>query len=217
MRAWVLPLVVAVLWSGAPPARAQAQTETRLRDALRQTSARLRQVEADLAQQQLATAAAQRERDAAQRPAPAAAAPAEHGVRLAALQRELEQQRQTLAAERAQHAQTRAAQQQALAQQQHQQQQALAAERTQLRERMSRCSAEGDALYASAQELAVLYRDPAFVRFVRGRGRELFGMGRVARENQVHTLQSTIDARHAQLRTCLDGGALAPAPTTAAP
>ncbi|MEA9565882.1 hypothetical protein [Xanthomonas sp. WHRI 8932A] len=217
MRAWLLLLVGTVLWVGALPAWAQAQTETRLRDALRQTSARLRQVEADLAQQQLATAAAQRERDAAQRPTPAAAAPAENGVRLAALQRELEQQRQALAAERAQRAQTSAAQQQALAQQQHQQQQALLAERTQTRERLSRCNAEGDAFYASAQELAVLYRDPAFVRFVRGRGRELFGMSRVARENRVHALQSTIDARHAQLRTCLDGGALPTAPTTAAP
>ncbi|WP_115553826.1 hypothetical protein [Xanthomonas arboricola] len=216
MRAWLLLLVGTVLWVGALPAWAQAQTETRLRDALRQTSARLRQVEADLAQQQLATAAAQRERDAAQRPTPAAA-PAENGVRLAALQRELEQQRQALAAERAQRAQTSAAQQQALTQQQHQQQQALLAERTQTRERLSRCNAEGDALYASAQELAVLYRDPAFVRFVRGRGRELFGMARVAHENRVHALQSTIDARHAQLRSCLDGGALQTAPTTAAP
>ncbi|MEA5123834.1 hypothetical protein [Xanthomonas floridensis] len=217
MRACRPLLAIGALWFAALPALAQNANEARLRDALRQTSARLRQAEADLAQQQLATAAAQRERDAARQAAPAAPAAPVHddGARIAALQRELEQQRQTLAAERARHAQQASAQQTALAQQQHQQQQAMAAERTQLHERLSRCSGDSDALYASGRELAGLYRDPAFVRFVRGRGRELFGMARVTRENRVHLLESQLQAQHTRLRGCLDGNA-PPVPQSAA-
>ncbi|WP_372393832.1 hypothetical protein ACCQ05_10850 [Xanthomonas sp. NCPPB 3582] len=214
MRACRPLLAIGVLWLAALPALAQNANEARLRDALRQTSARLRQAEADLAQQQLATAAAQRERDAARQATPAAPV-RDDGARIAALQRELEQQRQALAAERARHAQQASAQQTALAQQQHQQQQAMAAERTQLHERLSRCSGDSDALYASGRELAGLYRDPAFVRFVRGRGRELFGMARVTRENRAHRLESQLDTQYAQLRDCLDGNAL-PAPQSAA-
>ncbi|KAB7771792.1 hypothetical protein [Xanthomonas maliensis] len=213
------PVLSALVLVGCVPwiATAQTTTEERLRDALRQTSAQLRQVQAELAQQQLATAAAQREHEA-QPPAPPAASAPSDAARTAALQREVAQLRQALEQERTQHARALATQQQTAAQQQQQQQQqALADARSQTQARVSRCNSAGDALYASGRSLAGLYRDPAFVRFVRHRGHELFGMTRVAEENRVHALEDTLADQHARLRTCLDGRDAPPPQSAAAP
>ncbi|MDY4339887.1 hypothetical protein [Xanthomonas sp. LF07-6] len=188
------------------PAQAQEGNEARLRDALRDTSARLRQAEAALVQQQLATAAAERERDALRAtPPPRSADPG----REAALQRQLQQLRQEHDAALSQQRSQQQAQQQA-AQRAAQDQQALAAQQAQLRQERAHardCAAASAALYASARELAALYRDPAFVRFVRSHGRELFGMARVTRENRVRQLEDRLAEQDAQAQACA-----APAP-----
>ncbi|KAB7776702.1 hypothetical protein [Xanthomonas sp. LMG 12460] len=201
--------VLSVLLAIAP-AQAQEGNEARLRDALRDTSARLRQAEAALVQQQLATAAAERERDALRAtPPPRSADPG----REAALQRQLQQLRQehdaALSQQRSQQRSQQQAQQQA-AQRAAQDQQALAAQQAQLRQERAHardCAAASAALYASARELAALYRDPAFVRFVRSHGRELFGMARVTRENRVRQLEDRLAEQDAQAQACA-----APAP-----
>ncbi|MCW0391545.1 hypothetical protein [Xanthomonas sacchari] len=197
--------VLSVLLAIAP-AQAQEGNEARLRDALRDTSARLRQAEAALVQQQLATAAAERERDALRAmPPPRSADPG----REAALQRQLQQLRQEHDAALSQQRSQQQAQQQA-AQRAAQDQQALAAQQAQLRQERARardCAAASAALYASARELAALYRDPAFVRFVRSHGRELFGMARVTRENRVRQLEDRLAEQDAQAQACA-----APAP-----
>ncbi|WP_279360750.1 hypothetical protein [Xanthomonas sacchari] len=197
--------VLSVLLAIAP-AQAQEGNEARLRDALRDTSARLRQAEAALVQQQLATAAAERERDALRAtPPPRSADPG----REAALQRQLQQLRQQHDAALSQQRSQQQARQQA-AQRAAQDQQALAAQQAQLRQERARardCAAASAALYASARELAALYRDPAFVRFVRSHGRELFGMARVTRENRVRQLEDRLAEQDAQAQACA-----APAP-----
>ncbi|WP_295909882.1 hypothetical protein [uncultured Xanthomonas sp.] len=197
--------VLSVLLAIAP-AQAQEGNEARLRDALRDTSARLRQAEAALVQQQLATAAAERERDALRAtPPPRSADPG----REAALQRQLQQLRQEHDAALSQQRSQQQAQQQA-AQRAAQDQQALAAQQAQLRQERAHardCAAASAALYASARELAALYRDPAFVRFVRSHGRELFGMARVTRENRVRQLEDRLAEQDAQAQACA-----APAP-----
>ncbi|MCW0458147.1 hypothetical protein [Xanthomonas sacchari] len=197
--------VLSVLLAIAP-AQAQEGNEARLRDALRDTSARLRQAEAALVQQQLATAAAERERDALRAPPPPRSA---DPGREAALQRQLQQLRQEHDVALSQQRSQQQAQQQA-AQRAAQDQQALAAQQAQLRQERARardCAAASAALYASARELAALYRDPAFVRFVRSHGRELFGMARVTRENRVRQLEDRLAEQDAQAQACA-----APAP-----
>jgi hypothetical protein len=198
-------VVLAAALLAAAPLHAQDSTETRLREALRETGTRLRKAEADLVQQQLATAAAERERDAlraAPTPAPRAAG-ADPG-REAALQRQLQQaQRErdaALAQQREQQqAQARTAQ---AAAQQAQTQATLQAELQRQRARMAQCASGSEALYATARELAALYRDPAFVRFVRSHGREMFGMARVTRENRVRALEDRLAEQHAQTQAC---------------
>lgn len=194
--------VLAAALLAVAPLHAQDSTETRLREALRDTGARLRQAEAALVQQQLATAAAERERDAL-RAAPAPRAAADPG-REAALQRQLEQARRerdaALAQQREQQqAQAKAAQ---AATQQAQSRAALDAELQRQRARIAQCAAGSDALYATARELAALYRDPAFVRFVRSHGREMFGMARVTRENRVRALEDRLAEQHARTQAC---------------
>ncbi|MBN6149809.1 hypothetical protein JR065_05620 [Xanthomonas sp. AmX2] len=196
--------------AAAMPLHAQDSTEARLRDALRDTSARLRQAEAALVQQQLATAAAERERDAL-RAAPAPRAAAADPAREAALQRQLEQARRERDEARAQQRQQQDAQRQAAqaAVQREQAQAALNAELQRNRTQMAQCAAGGEALYATARELAALYRDPAFVRFVRSHGRELFGMARVTRENRVRALEDRLAEQHAQNQACATATAAA--------
>lgn len=194
--------------AAAMPLHAQDSTEARLRDALRDTSARLRQAEAALVQQQLATAAAERERDAL-RATPAPRAAAADPAREAALQRQLEQARRERDEARAQQRQQQDAQRQAAqaAAQREQAQAALDAELQRSRAQMAQCAAGGEALYATARELAALYRDPAFVRFVRSHGRELFGMARVTRENRVRALEDRLAEQHAQNQACATAAA----------
>ncbi|PPT89183.1 hypothetical protein XthCFBP4691_13970 [Xanthomonas theicola] len=195
------------------PLHAQDSTETRLREALRETSARLRKAEADLVQQQLATAAAERERDAL-RAAPSPRATDADPGRAAALQRQIELlRRERDAALAQQHAQqqVQARTAQAAAQQE-QARAALDAELRQQRVRTAQCASGSQALYASARELAALYRDPAFVRFVRSHGRELFGMARVTRENRVRALEDRLAEHYAQTQAC--AGAIAATATT---
>jgi len=199
----------------AVPLHAQDSTETRLREALRETSTRLRKAEADLVQQQLATAAAERERDAL-RAAPAPRAASADPGRDAALQRQLQQaQRErdaALAQQREQQqAQARTAQ---AAARQAQTQATLEAELQRQRARMAQCVTGNEAVYATARELAALYRDPAFVRFVRSHGRELFGMARVTRENRVRALEDRLAEQHAQTQDCA-GATAATATATA--
>ncbi|WP_369942376.1 hypothetical protein [Xanthomonas medicagonis] len=195
-------LFAAALLAGAP-LHAQDSAQTRLRDALRDTSARLRKAEADLVQQQLATAAAERERDAL-RAAPAPPAASADSGRVAALQRQLEQARRERDAALAQQREQQQAQARATqtATQQAQARAALDAELQRQRARMAQCASGSEALYATARELAALYRDPAFVRFVRSHGRELFGMARVTRENRVRALEDRLAEQHAQAQAC---------------
>ncbi|MEB1529439.1 hypothetical protein [Xanthomonas sp. WHRI 7945] len=199
------------------PLHAQDSTETRLREALRDTGARLRQAEAALVQQQLATAAAERERDAL-RAAPAPRAASADPGREAALQRQLlqaQRERDAALAQRReqQQAQVNAAQ---AATQQAQARATLDAELQRQRARMAQCATGSDALYATARELAALYRDPAFVRFVRSHGRELFGMARVTRENRVRALEDRLAEQHAQTQACSTTAAVATTPQDAA-
>jgi hypothetical protein len=192
----------------AAPLHAQDSTETRLREALRETSTRLRKAEADLVQQQLATAAAERDAlRAAPTPAPRAAS-ADPG-REAALQRQLQQaqrERDAALAQQREQQQVQAKTAQAAAQQA-QTQATLDAELQRQRARMAQCASGSEALYATARELAALYRDPAFVRFVRSHGRELFGMARVTRENRVRALEDRLAEQHAQTQACAGASA----------
>ncbi|WP_242111814.1 hypothetical protein [Luteimonas aquatica] len=195
------PVVVALL--AAPflaPAQAQSNNEARLRDALRETAARLRTAEAALAEQQLATAAAQRERDALKaRPAPAA----ENG-REAALRGQVAQLGGALAQARAEEQKWREAEQRAseLARRQQSERAVLDDQLAKARAQSAQCAANTQAMYETGREIAALYRDPAFVEFVRGHGRELIGRDRVRNENRVRALEDRLAATYAQAQAC---------------
>ncbi len=196
-------------------AQAQTANETRLRDALRDTGARLRTAEAALAAQQAATASAERERDAlkAQAAKPAAR---DDGARLAALQRQIEQNAAASEEARASAGKWQAAQQQAaqLAQQKEDERIALAKQLDAARAQSARCATGTQALYDTGRELAGLYRDPAFIAFVRSRGLGPLGFNRVEKENQVRALEDKLDRQRDELAQCA-GDAGAPADTNA--
>ena len=158
--AWLL--CIALL--AASVVNAQDNTEARLREALRQTAAKLHETEADLAQQQLATAAAERERDALKQ-APPRAAKADVG-QAAALQRRLAQTAGQLAQAQADGQKSQAAQQASAqaAQKAEAARAALAEQLSQLRTRFERCGANDDAVYGTGLEIAAMYRDPEFVK-----------------------------------------------------
>jgi|GEM_PF-1463726 len=193
------------------PGGAQAQTanETRLRDALRDTGARLRTAEAALAAQQAATASAERERDAlkAQAAKPAAR---DDSARLAALQRQVEQNAAASEQARASAGKWQAAQQQAaqLAQQKEAERIALAKQLDAAQAQSARCASGTQALYATGRELAGLYRDPAFIAFVRARGFGPLGFNRVEKENQVRALEDKLDRQRDELAKCAGDAAV---------
>lgn len=181
----------------APAAQAQDDTETRLRQALRETGARLREAEAALAQQRLAAAALERERDALKAAAARPARPAIDPARLGELQRRLEHSR----SEAAQAQNARRQTEQRLRQAESERDR-LAAQLAQARERADRCAAGNRSLYETGRDLAALYRDPEFVAFVRKRGRELIGLDRVEQENRVRALEDRLAELHAQSQAC---------------
>lgn len=202
--------LLAALWFAASGAHAQSANETRLREALRETGARLRTTEAALAAQQAATAAAERERDALKSAPAKPAAPAD-GARLAALQRQLGEASAGSELARANALKWQSAQQQAaqLAQQKESERAALATQLAGAQERSARCAAGSEGLYQAGRELAQLYRDPKFIDFVRDRGFEPFGLDRVKQENRVRELQDKLDQQRDQAAQCavVDSGA----------
>lgn len=204
-----------LLCFAVPGAQAQTANETRLRDALRDTGARLRTAEAALAAQQAATASAERERDAlkAQAAKPAAR---DDGARLAALQRQIEQNTAASEQARASAGKWQAAQQQAaqLVQQKEAERIALAKQLDAALAQSARCATGTQALYDTGRELARLYRDPAFIAFVRSRGFGPLGFDRVEKENQVRALEDKLDRQRDELAQCA-GDAGAPADTNA--
>lgn len=209
-----------LLCFAVPGAQAQTANETRLRDALRDTGARLRTAEAALAAQQAATASAERERDAlkAQAAKPVAR---DDGARLAALQRQVEQNAAASEQARASAGKWQAAQQQAaqLAQHKEAERIALAKQLDAARAQSARCATGTQALYDTGRELAGLYRDPAFIAFVRSRGFGPLGFDRVEKENQVRALEDKLDRQRDELAQCAGDagarGAGAPADTNA--
>ncbi|QWF19446.1 hypothetical protein [Lysobacter capsici] len=186
-----------------PGAQAQTANETRLRDALRDTGARLRTAEAALAAQQAATASAERERDALKAQA-AKPAVRDDSARLAALQRQIEQNAAASEQARASAGKWQAAQQQAaqLAQQKEAERIALAKQLDAAQAQSARCATGTQALYDTGRELAGLYRDPAFIAFVRSRGFGPLGFNRVEKENQVRTLEDKLDRQRDALAQC---------------
>ncbi|WP_157476890.1 hypothetical protein [Lysobacter sp. Root690] len=186
-----------------PGAQAQTANETRLRDALRDTGARLRTAEAALATQQAATASAERERDALKVQAAKPAA-RDDSARLAALQRQVEQNAAASEAARASAGKWQAAQQQAaqLAQQKEAERIALAKQLDAAQAQSARCATGTQALYATGRELAGLYRDPAFIAFVRARGFGPLGFNRVEKENQVRALEDKLDRQRDEIAQC---------------
>jgi hypothetical protein len=197
-----LPLALALCFV-VPGAQAQTANETRLRDALRDTGARLRTAEAALAAQQAATASAERERDAL-KAQPAKPAAREDGARVAALQRQIEQNAAASEQARATAGKWQAAQQQAvqLAQQKEGERIALAKQLDAAQAQSARCATGTQALYATGRELAGLYRDPAFIAFVRSRGFGPLGFNRVEKENQVRTLEDKLDRQRDEVAQC---------------
>jgi SMC interacting uncharacterized protein involved in chromosome segregation len=202
--------LLAALWFAASGAHAQNGNETRLRDALRDTGARLRTAEAALAAQQAATAAVERERDALK--AASAKAPArEDGTRLTALQRQLGQASAASDQARADAQKWQSAQQQAAqaAQQKEHERAALAAQLASVQAQSARCAAATEAVYQAGRELAQLYRDPDFIDSVRGHGFSPLGLGRVKKENRVRELEDKLDQQHDQAAQCASGDAAA--------
>ncbi|MGH8083099.1 MAG: hypothetical protein ACREP7_21150 [Lysobacter sp.] len=199
--------LLAALWFAASGAHAQTANETRLRDALRDTGARLRTAEAALAAQQAATAAAERERDTL-KSAPAKAPPREDGARLTALQHQLSQASASSEEARANAQKWQGAQQQAAqaAQQKEAERAALAKQLAALQEQSARCAAGSEALYRVGQEIARLYRDPDFGR---GRGFAPLGVGRVKQENRMRELEDKLDQQRDQAAQCAGGDAAA--------
>lgn len=195
-RALFLLLAILAVW----PAYAQSGTEARLREALRDTAVKLRTAEAALAEQQLATAALERERDALKsRPAPRVDAGRE-----AALQSQLARANGEITQVRAEEQKWRMAEQQAsqLAQKREAERVALTEQLAKARAQSTQCAANTEALYKVGREIAALYRDPAFVDFVRGHGRELLGIGRVRDENRVRALEDRLVEAYAQSQSC---------------
>lgn len=186
-----------------PDVQAQTANETRLRDALRDTGARLRTAEAALAAQQAATASAERERDALKAQA-AKPAVRDDSARLAALQRQIEQNAAASEQARASAGKWQAAQQQAaqLAQQKEAERIALAKQLDAAQAQSTRCATGTQALYDTGRELAGLYRDPAFIAFVRSRRFGPLGFDRVEKENQVRTLEDKLDRQRDELAQC---------------
>lgn len=195
--------LLAALWFAASGAHAQSAGETRLREALRETGARLRTAEAALAAQQAATAAAERERDALKSAPAKASAPAD-GARMAALQRQLGEASASSEQARANALKWQSAQQQAaqLAQHKETERAALATELASAQERSARCAAGSDGLYQAGRELAQLYRDPEFIAFVRSRGFGPLGLDRVKNENRVRELEDKLDRQRDQAAQC---------------
>jgi hypothetical protein len=194
----VLLLLLAV--SAAWPACAQSGTEVRLREALRDTAARLRTAEAALAEQQLATAAVERERDALKaRPTLKVDAGRE-----ATLQSQLTRVNGELAQSRAEEQKWRSAEQQAsqLAQKREAEHAALTEQLARTRAQSAQCAANTEVLYKVGREIAALYRDPAFIDFVRSHGRELLGIDRVRDENRVRALEDRLVEAYAQSQSC---------------
>lgn len=202
--------LLAALWFAASGAHAQTANETRLREALRETGARLRSAEAALAAQQAATAAAERERDALKAQAGTRVVRDDSG-RVAALQRRLDQAGSASEQARAEAQRWHAAQQQAaqLAQQKDGERAALAARLEAAEAQSARCAANSEALYATGQEIAGLYRDPKFIDFVRDRGFEPLGFERVRHENRVRALEDRLAEQGEQAAHCRDGEAAA--------
>jgi hypothetical protein len=196
-------------------AHAQDSTETRLREALRETAEKLHATEADLAQQQLATAAAERERDALKQ-APHPAKPD------GALQHKLAEATGELAQARADQQKWQAAQQTAeqIAQKKEAERAALAEQLTQLRARVERCAANDDALYGTGREIAALYRDPKFVEPVSLHHLWPLGFDRVKEENRVRALEDRLGEQLALAQRCRNDAtapAKAPAAASTAP
>lgn len=200
--AYGLSLALTLCFAG-PGAQAQAANETRLRDALRDTGARLRTAEAALAAQQAATASAERERDALKAQA-AKPAVRDDSARLAALQRQIEHNAAASEQARASADKWQAAQQQAaqLAQHKEAERIALAKQLDAAQAQSARCATGTQALYDTGRELAGLYRDPAFIAFVRSRGFGPLGFNRVEKENQVRTLEDKLDRQRDELAQC---------------
>ncbi|WP_408949940.1 hypothetical protein [Lysobacter sp. Hz 25] len=200
--------LLAALWFAASGAHAQTANETRLREALRETGARLRSAEAALAAQQAATAAAERERDALKAQAGKSAV-RDDGARVAALQRQLGQASSASEQARANAQKWQAAQQQAaqLAQQKDGERAALATRLEAAEAQAVRCAADSEALYATGQEIAGLYRDPQFIDFVRDRGFEPLGLDRVKHENRVRALEDKLAEQGEQAARCRNGEA----------
>lgn len=199
-----------------PGAQAQTANETRLRDALRDTGARLRTAEATLAAQQAATASAERERDALKAQA-AKPAVRDDSARLAALQRQIEHNAAASEQARASADKWQAAQQQAaqLAQHKEAERIALAKQLDAAQAQSARCATGTQALYDTGRELAGLYRDPAFIAFVRSRGFGPLGFNRVEKENQVRTLEDKLDRQRDELAQCAGDAGVRAANTSA--
>ncbi|HEY2346399.1 MAG TPA: hypothetical protein VGH80_11010 [Xanthomonadaceae bacterium] len=186
----------------APAIHAEDSPDTaRLREALRQASAKLNETEAQLEQQQLATAAAERERDALKQAQPAAA---KDDARSAALQRKLASSAGELAQARADGEKFQAAQQAAdqAAQKKETERAALAQQLVQLRARMDRCAASDEAMYGTGLEIAGLYRDPGFVDHLRNLHLKPFGFDRVREENRMRELEDRLAEQHAAIQHC---------------
>lgn len=197
LPAWLLGFALLAV----PAVFAQDATEARLREALRETAAKLHATEADLAQQQLATAAAESQRDALKHaPQPAKA----DGVQVAAVQRKLAAATGQLAQAQAEQQKWQAAQQvsaQAV-QTKEAERAALAEQLSQLRARTERCAANDDALYGVGREIAALYRDPKFVDSVHNHHLWPLGFDRVREENRVRALEDRLTAQNTLAQHC---------------
>jgi len=196
----ILAGCIALALAAAPAAFAQDTTESRLRDALRQTAEKLHQAEADLAQQQLATAAAERERDALKQ-APRAKA---DGAQVAVVQRRLASVSADLAQAQAEQQKWQAAQQQAAQDAQRKEGERAALEKllAQVRLRSEQCAPNDEALYGTSREIAALYRDAKFESGVRHPHLWPLGFDRVKEENRVRALEDRLAEQHALAQRC---------------
>lgn len=194
MRVWIVGLCLALSCTFA---QAQSGNEARLREALRDTAVRLRDAEAALAQQKLAVAALEQERDALKKTKAAPPRQAVDDGRLQTLQKRLQEAQHETVQARSERQQTDRQMRQLQTERD-----TLQRQLGELRRRSDDCGTQAQALYDAARELAALYRDPEFVRFVRKRGRELIGLQRVGQENRVRALEDRIDELHAQSLQC---------------
>lgn len=176
-----------------------AQTD-RLREALRQTSARLQETQAQLEQAQLAAAEAQRERDALKQHA----STPKDDARAAALQRQLASASGELAQARAEGQKSQQAQQAAerLAKAKETESAALSGQLEKLRTLVRQCAASDDALYGTGVEIAGLYRDPDFVNHLRNLHLHPLGFDRVKQENRMRDLEDRFADDHAKVERC---------------